>query len=515
MIYLLPDIIKNSANRFPDNVAFWYENESLTFEGLVKRSNQLAFVLNQLGVKRGDRVGIFLEPSLETAIAVYGIMSAGAVFVPLDSNAPPARIAYVVNDCGIRHIISGKKQSRSLNKVLEENIALECVIGMDDNLPLKTVSWEEIEQTSPSQSVFVRMMEDDLAYIMYTSGTTGAPKGIMHSHRSGLAYAKLSSDLYNVRPTDILGNHSPLHFDISTMGYFTMPLAGGKTVLIPESHKLFPASLSQMMEKEKITIWYSVPLALIHLLQNGVLEKRRMDALRWVLFGGEPFPAKHLRSLMKLWDNAVFSNVYGPAEVNQCTYFHLSELPEKEAAIPLGQVWSNTEVLIVDKDDLEVADGDTGELMVRSATMMKGYWGKPELTQKAFFRREMFPNEEEIFYRTGDLVWRNKDGQLMFAGRKDRQVKIRGFRIELDEIESVLISHPSIIETAVYNIKNEEDSSVEAIVVLSDPALETEENIKKFIAAKLPAYAVPRRVYFSEKIPRTSAGKIDYKLLKI
>ena len=514
MIYLLPEIIKNSANRFPDNVAFRYENQSLTFAALVKRSNQLAFMLSELGVKRGDRVGVFLDLSLETAIAVYGIMSAGAVFVPLDSNAPPARIAYVINDCGIRHIISGKKQSRSLNKVLQENISLEVVIGMDEQLPVKTVSWEEIARISPSQTVSVRMLEDDLAYIMYTSGTTGTPKGIMHSHRSGLAYAKLSMDLYDVRPTDILANHSPLHFDISTMGYFTMPLAGGTTVLIPESVKLIPASLSQLIEKERITIWYSVPLALIHLLQRGALEHRKMDSLRWVLFGGEPFPAKHLRSLMKLWDKAAFSNVYGPAEVNQCTYFHLSEWPENDAAIPLGNVWNNTEVLIVDNDDLEVGDGETGELLVRTATMMKGYWGKPELTQKSFFRREKFPNAEERFYRTGDLVWRKSDGQLMFAGRKDRQIKIRGYRIELGEIESVLTSHPYVIETAVYNIKNDEDQFVEAIVVLSDSGRETEENIMQFLAARIPAYALPRRVYFSDKIPRTPAGKIDYKKLK-
>jgi amino acid adenylation domain-containing protein len=486
----------------------------LTFEQLVKRSNQLAFMLSELGVKRGDRVGVFLDASLETAIAVYGIMSAGAVFVPLDPNAPPARIAYVLNDCGIRHVVSGKKQIRSLNKVLEENSSLEVVIGIDEKLPVKTVSWGEIARIGPSQTISVRLLEDDLAYIMYTSGTTGTPKGIMHSHRSGLAYAKLSMALYQVRPTDILANHSPLHFDISTMGYFTMPLAGGTTVLIPESHKVIPASLAQLMEKERITIWYSVPLALIHLLQRGTLEDRKIDSLRWVLFGGEPFPAKHLGSLMKLWNKAVFSNVYGPAEVNQCTYFHLSELPEKDAAIPLGHVWNNTEVLIVDDNDMEVGDGDTGELLVRTATMMKGYWGKPELNQKAFFRRQKFPNVEEIFYRTGDLVWRKSDGQLMFAGRKDRQIKIRGYRIELDEIESILVSHPYILETAVYNIKNEEDQSVEAIVVLSESGRETEENIKEFLAARIPAYALPRRVYFSDKIPRTAAGKIDYKELK-
>ncbi|RYG32892.1 MAG: amino acid adenylation domain-containing protein, partial [Chitinophagaceae bacterium] len=390
-------------------------------------------MLSELGVKRGDRVGVFLDPSIETPIAVYGIMSAGAVFVPLDPNAPPARIAYVLNDCGIRYMISGKKQIRSLNKVLEENISLEAVIGIDEKLSVKTVSWEEVAQTSQSQTVTVRMLEDDIAYIMYTSGTTGTPKGIMHSHRSGLAYAKLSMDLYDVGSTDILANHSPLHFDISTMGYFTMPLAGGTTVIIPETHKLIPASLSQLIEKEKITIWYSVPLALTQLLQRGGLEDRKMDALRWVLFGGEPFPSKHLRSLMKLWSKAVFSNVYGPAEVNQCTYYNLTGLPENDDAVPLGLVWNNTEVLIVDSNNLEVKNGDTGELLVRTATMMTGYWGKPELNQKAFFRRERFEGAGEIYYRTGDLVWQKSDGQLMFAGRRDRQIKVRGYRVELDE----------------------------------------------------------------------------------
>jgi acyl-coenzyme A synthetase/AMP-(fatty) acid ligase len=205
-----------------------------------------------------------------------------------------------------------KKQIRSLYRVLEENISLEAVIGIDEKLPVNTVSWEVIGQISESQSVSVRLLEDDLAYIMYTSGTTGTPKGIMHSHRSGLAYAKLSMDLYDVGPADILGNHSPLHFDISTMGYFTMPLAGGTTVLIPERHKLFPASLSQLMEQERLTIWYSVPLALIQLLQKGSLEDRKMDSLRWVLFGGEPFPAKHLRSLIRLWPKAVFAMSMDP-----------------------------------------------------------------------------------------------------------------------------------------------------------------------------------------------------------
>ncbi|MEK7723457.1 MAG: hypothetical protein AAB336_03845, partial [Acidobacteriota bacterium] len=153
------------------------------------------------------------------------------------------------------------------------------------------------------------------------------------------------------------------------------------------------------------------------------------------------------------------------------------------------------------------------ELLVRTATMMKGYWGKPELTQKSFLRRERFSNVEDVFYRTGDLVFRNKSGHLMFAGRKDRQIKIRGYRIELDEIESVLMSNSNIIETAVYSLKNDDESSIEAVVVLKEPVNETEETIKKFLAENIPGYAIPEKIYFNNKIPRTSAGKIDYKEL--
>ena len=184
-MYLLPDLIKNSAYRFPDNVAFRHENYSVSFEELVKRSNQLATVLTELGVKRGDRVGIFMESSLESAISVYGLMSVGAVFVPLDPNAPPTRIAHVINDCGIKHIVSGAKQNRSLNKLLEDNILLQAIIGINEQLPVKTVSWDDVWRLSQHKDLSVRMLEDDLAYIMYTSGTTGMPKGIMHSHRSG------------------------------------------------------------------------------------------------------------------------------------------------------------------------------------------------------------------------------------------------------------------------------------------------------------------------------------------
>ena len=324
-------------------MAFKYLKDSINYEDLFKCANQLALVLKENGVVRGDRIGVFLTANVETAIAIYGIMKAGAAYVPIDTNAPKARIAYLLKDCGIKIIVSDKTQTNNLRNLLEEYVQLECIIGVDEEFPIQTISWSEVFK-APKKEVGVRVLEDDLAYIMYTSGTTGVPKGIMHTHRSGLNYAKLSKDLYQVNSDDIFGNHSPLHFDISTFGFLTMPFACGMTVIISEAHKKFPTSLSQLIETEKLTIWYSVPLALTQMLQKGVLHKRNLKSLRWVLFGGEPFPSKHLRELMKLMANATFSNVYGPAEVNQCTFHHLSELPEVDSPIPLGQAWGNTEI---------------------------------------------------------------------------------------------------------------------------------------------------------------------------
>jgi len=529
-MYLIQHSILNSANHYPDNEAFRYNDKALTYKGLVEQSHQLAHLLISLGVQRGDRVGVYLNRCLETAVAVYGILSAGAVFVPLDPYAPPSRNQFVIQDCGIEHLISNKNQEKNLKNTLTENLNVKSIIspfGVDSispfgggwgvdfatfcaNLNTRTFTQKNL-QKSLSTKPQICILEEDLAYIMYTSGTTGTPKGIMHTHRSGLAYAKLSADLYNVQPTDRLGNHAALHFDISTMGYFTMPYVGGTTVIISDIHTKLPASMVQLIEKERLTIWYSVPLALIQFLQSGI-EERDLTALRWVLYGGEPFPAKHLRTLMEQLPNAIFSNVYGPAEVNQCTYYNLPKPPKDDETIPLGKVWGNTEILIFDENNNPAKVGETGELLVRSATQMKGYWDRRDLTEKSLYKREKINGCEEVFYRTGDLVRICDQGDLHFLGRKDRQVKIRGYRIELDEIEATLTTHEAVDSAAIFAIKNDDEAYINAVVVLKKD-LETSD-LKLYLSECLPAYAVPSNIKFIDAIPRTTAGKVNYKILK-
>jgi amino acid adenylation domain-containing protein len=518
MIYLLPHLIEESAGKYPDHEAMRFNKTGLTYAGLVRRADNLARLLVDQGVKRRDRVGIYLNKSLESAVAIYGILKAGAAYVPLDPLAPPARLAYVVRDCGIRCLVAQEARLDALRQIAASAPGLECVVGVGSqpDLNLRAFTWEEVYSLPGGPASQVGAVEHDLAYIMYTSGSTGKPKGMMHTHYSGLSYAKMAAHTYSVTHADILSNHSPLHFDMSTFDYFSGPLAGATTVIIPEAYTKLPASLSRLIEDERMTIWYSVPFALIQLLLRGALPGRDLSSLRWVLFGGEPFPPGHLRDLMKLLPGARFSNVYGPAEVNQCTYYHVPPLPEDASEpVPIGRIWDGSEALVVGEDDRPVPPGEEGELLVRTPTMMRGYWGRPDLNERAFYRREVFENYEDVFYRTGDLVQLQPDGNYRFLGRKDRQIKTRGYRVELDEIENLLSSHPQVEENAVYALPDREGShTIEAAVLLRVGARASEEDFRAYLVKLLPTYAVPARTHILQEFPRTTSGKIDRRALR-
>ena len=344
-------------------------------------------------------------------------------------------------------------------------------------------------------------------------GFDGRPKGITHSHASGLSYSRLSIKTYRVSTDDVIANHSPISFDMSTFGYFTSFLAGATTVLVPEATTKFPADLAQLIQDEGVTIWYSVPLALIQLLTRTELDRFQMASLRWVKFGGEPFSPRHLKALMKIWPHARFSNVYGPAEVNQCTYYHVpAEFADDSTndPLPIGKIWDDTEGQIIDADGTVVEDGQVGELVVKSPTMMMGYWGQPERTAQAMWTGERGSPHDAAFYRTGDLVQIRDDGNLLFHGRCDRQVKIRGYRIELDEVEHALNAMPDVSEAGVYCIQRAgEEREIHASVIPSDVNRQTTEGIRGYLASVLSAYAIPTQITLVDSLPRTTSGKID------
>jgi len=250
------------------------------------------------------------------------------------------------------------------------------------------------------------------------------------------------------------------------------------------------------------------------MLQSGGLEGKDWSSLKWVLYGGAPFSPKYLRELMPIWNRATISNVYGPAEVNQCTYYNIKTAPTEETPIPIGGAWGNTESLVLDEEDKEISVG-TGQLCVRSATMMKGYWQQRELTERSMYRRKNAHGTYDLYYRTGDLVRLEATGLLHFLGRKDHQVKVRGYRVELDAIESLLVTHETVAEAAVFAVrKTEEALQIEAAVILQ-PSITTEvKDLTAFLKTKLPAYAVPSVITIVESFPRTGSGKVKRAVLK-
>jgi acyl-coenzyme A synthetase/AMP-(fatty) acid ligase len=260
-----------------------------------------------------------------------------------------------------------------------------------------------------------------------------------------------------------------------------------------------------------MTVLYTVPLALVRLATPGTLDGKDLSHLRLVLFGGEPMPIKHLRQVMSSLPWAQFVNVYGPTETNGCTHHRVRAMPdEHDLALPIGQPYPNVSVMVVDSDGGPVGVGETGELLVRAPTMMRGYWARPDLNERAFVHVPGVGGTVEVYHATGDLVSPTEGGDLAYLGRRDRQIKARGNRVELDEVEAVLLDHPAVHEAAVYALADAEGSlQPHAEVILIPGSGATTTDLRTHASRALPSYAVPASISIREGFPRTSTGKID------
>ncbi|MFK8164655.1 MAG: amino acid adenylation domain-containing protein [Lewinella sp.] len=512
MIYLLPHTVFTSAEQFPDKIAFVCGKEQLTYGALANRVQQLAHVLREQGVKPGDRVGIYLHRSIETAVALYGILRAGAVYVPLSPKAPPERNAYVIMDCGIEVLVTHPSQHRNLQRLLGAGPQVQTIVGgrkVEDS-SVAIFSWEEVAEASATDWAPPRQVETDLAYIIYTSGSTGKPKGIMHSHASGLAFARNAVARYELGPDDRFGNHAPIYFDISQLAYFGAPLVGATAIIATDAETIFPASLGQLMTRERMTVWYSVPLALSQLLNAGVTDGLDLSALRTILYAGEPLAPKYVRQLMKVCPRATIGNLYGPAETNVCTCYDIPAPPPNDDPIPIGEVWQNTDRLILDENDEPVVRGQLGELLIHATTQMLGYWNLPQRSAKAWHHQELPGQPQRKFYRTGDLVKEDENGLLHFLGRRDHQVKVRGYRVELGAVESQLLTHPAVGEAVALALTTDDEAlALVAAVVLKKDQTTTEKELLTYLKELLPWYAVPETLHLLTGFPRTATDKID------
>lgn len=516
MVQCLQDNLARAAASQPDRIAFRCGNESITYAELEDRSSRLASLLVARGVRMGDCVAVRLSPGIRSPIAVYGSLKAGAAMVPIDPMLPDRRVVEILAAGDVETVLTDRISS-NLRDQLENHTIVKTIVVEESADQPRTHAWRDVGQFDPLPTL--AMSPETVAYIIFTSGSTGTPKGIVHTHESAGSYARLSCALYNVCPADRIANLSPLHFDMSTFGYFTSVMAAATTVLVPPAYAKLPASLSKLIEEEHITIWYSVPFAIQQMLSRGVLEKRDLGHLRWILYGGEEMHPREISQLRSHAPNAWVSNVYGPAEVNQCTYFHIPPISEGGPVeldgdtIPIGRAWSETECELLEPSGRFLHGPGNGELLVHSTTMMSRYWHSTPEDSEHFFVDQ---RSGRRYYRTGDLVQRRRDGLLEFISRMDRQVKVRGYRIELDEIERVLKQSPDVLDAAVYCSEataDGESKPIHAVVVPADHDVETEATVRAFLSSRLPSYCVPESIRRAMSFPRTTSGKVDRRQL--
>jgi len=519
---LLTEILAENAARFPERDAVAVGDRRLTYAALDAASSRVASALAARGVRRGDRVALDLHKSIESVVALYGIMKAGAAYVPVDPFAPPRRQAFILRNCGVRALVTATDMVGTLEEVFPEAAPIETLLFLDGDAPplprgfarARALSRGEIDAhsaTPPSTGA----ADGDLAYILYTSGSTGDPKGVMISHRNALTFVEWAARRLGLRETDRVSNHAPLHFDLSIFDLFAAHLAGGTTHLVPEGAATFPIQIARFIASNRITVWYSVPSILTALVTKTRLADHDLAALRLVLFAGEVFPAKYLRSLMELVPHAEYWNLYGPTETNVCTYHKVRRLaPERTEPVPIGKAIEGIEVFAVDAAERVIGPGETGELLVKGDCVAQGYWGIPERTA-AMFRPDPRPGARgEPVYKTGDLVRMEPDGSFVYLARIDAMVKVRGYRVELGEIETALVNHPGVREVCALAVPDDaEGNRLKVVIVPARTGALTEKEVRAHCAERIPRYMVPEIVEFRGALPKTSTGKIDRALL--
>ena len=459
-------------------------------------------------------MALYVEKSLEAVAAIYAVLKAGGVYVPLDANAPPARIAYIARDCDVRCVVADKERATMWREDVERRAPGAVVVELraaDEEPDDRPTHVDEQPSPAPGPPT----TGHDLAYLLYTSGSTGEPKGVTLSHLNALAFVEWAAARFELTPQDRLSSHAPLHFDLSIFDLFAAARAGATVVLVPATASVFPVELARFIEEREISIWYSVPSVLSALALRGGLRGGEFPRLRTVLFAGEVFPTGHLRRLMKLVPHARFFNLYGPTENNVCTYYEVPPPSDhEEGPVPIGKPITDVEVLVVTEDGAVAPPGEVGELYVRGPTVMQGYWRDPARTAKALVPDPRRDHRDGHFYRTGDLVQEGEDGNYRFLGRRDNQVKSRGYRIELGEVESALFAHPSVADCAVIAIPDDVTTNrLKAFVVLREEV--GRGDLVSFCAERIPRYMIPESLEFRESLPRTSTGKTDRQRLQV
>lgn len=488
----LHHIFEETVDTHPHNTAILFDSTAITYREVEAQANAMARYLRSLGVSKSSCVGLYIPKSIDLYISMLAIMKAGAAYVPIDTGYPADRVLYILKDCGIKVLIS-------TSNLLQQIPYRGFTVNLDSD-KARILSFPITRLSSAETEVATH----DLAYVMYTSGTTGRPKGVMIEHRSICHLVRASQMIFGITAQDRIYQGFSVAFDFS-LDEIWMAFSNG-AVLIPATPEMESAGpkLSELLTKAKITAMGCVP-TLLSILEDDIPSLRLLD------MGGEDFPYYLIN---KWWKpgRRIF-NTYGPTETT-VTATYSECMPQKP--ITIGRPLSNSTIYILDENLHPVAQGESGKIYIGGVGLSRGYINNPEMTRKHFIPNPFATNDQDSarLYRSGDLARFNEQGEIVFLGRADTQVKIRGFRIELSEIESILATAPDV-KTAVASVyeKSPGIQSIAAYIVSNDGGEPDIKTLRNKLHDRLPSYMIPEFIEMIPEVPLMPTGKVDRKKL--
>lgn len=517
--------LENFSKKSSSRIAVCMNEIQISYGEIYKCAFVLSSYLNKIiDSEHQECVGLFMPKCPMMVMAIYGVLLSGSAYVPMDVENPREKLHYIISDCAIKVIITTAEFLGRIEE-LKEGLKhqLKIIVLAEDKAEDDTIDQKYgcyyITPLSQKVSTCEMMTNanvspEDLAAVLYTSGSSGVPKGVMISHSAISAFTKWAVAYFNLDSSDRFISHAPLHFDLSLFDLFAAHRAGGATVLIPSGFSGNPKQVTNEITKQKITIWQSVPSMLTLLVKYGCMKTKNLN-VRHMLFAGEQMPIETLKGLSKIFINSNFHNIYGATETNDTFIYSISkEINEFPNPLPIGLPLPYVDFKIVCSDK-EENKCQQGELYVRTPTMMKGYRNHDGDSMRLLATPK---NEKKMkkYYRTRDIVKMLPDGNLLFCGRNDDIVKTNGYRINLLEIERCLQSYDQLNQSAVFALPDSElGNKIIAVVVPRLNAKVSVLALKQYCARKLPKYAIPHTFDITSfALPKTSSGKVDRKQLK-
>jgi acyl-CoA ligase (AMP-forming) (exosortase A-associated) len=517
MDFLIWHLLRESFRRSPEKEALVHGTERLTYAEVSRRVDGLAAGLRGAGLKRGDRVGIYLDASVPQVISIFGISRAEGVYVPINALLHAEQLRHIATDCGMTGLITTASKFSSLADQLPQIPSLKFILIVGDDKvisPLPVHRYEEFCSGTLPQDWRESGIEKDLAAILYTSGSTGKPKGVMLSHANVVAGSRIVSTYLGITDQERILAVLPFSFDAGMNQLMTAFEKGATCILI---NFIFAREIVQVLLKEKVTGLAGVPTLWSLLTQpNSTLAKQIVPTLRYITNTGGAMPQSVLKVLRELLPSTKIFLMYGLTEAFRSTYLPPEELDRRPTS--MGKAIPDTEILVLNEEGNLCKPGEPGELVHRGPTVSLGYWNRPEDTARVLRPNPLLPPElgdcERVCY-SGDVVKLDEDGFLYFIGRRDTMIKSSGFRISPTEVEEVFFQSGKVSGAAAIGIPDDTlGQAVKVFVVPKDPGFFDHEALKTFCAEKMPRYMVPKTIEVLAELPKTSSGKVDYPALR-